>query len=98
MSGRPEPWAEPPEGFHFEPHSPAGWITPPCGAGRCRFGAGPGRPACGKPAAASLMRTIYARPGNPQQPWDYCADHLYGGWLEDGQVMRWRLVRNESDV
>lgn len=29
-------------------------------------------------------------------PWDYCADHLYGGWIEDGKVMHGRLVPIEE--
>ena len=91
---RPAPWTDPPPGFHFEVYAPEEWVTPPIGAGRCRFGAGPKHRACGKPPVATLMRTIWVRDGNPRAPWDYCEEHLYGAWMEDGRVMRWRLVRD----
>jgi hypothetical protein len=48
---------------------------------------------CRKPAVAALNRGRH----NPHTGkrsdswWRYCADHLYGRWIEDGQVMRWVL-------
>jgi len=45
---------------------------------------------CGAPAVASVLR------GGTRQPWDYCADHLYGRWVEDSKVMGWRMVPNEQ--
>lgn len=28
--------------------------------------------------------------------WKYCAEHLYGRWIENGAVMFWRLVPIEE--
>jgi hypothetical protein len=43
---------------------------------------------CAKPSAAALLR------GQKQQTWwAYCPDHMYGRWVESGQVMRWILRR-----
>jgi hypothetical protein len=92
---RPTPWAPPPDGFHFEVFHPDEWKTPPCGAGRCRYMVG-GK-ACGATPVASLLRRAYYRDGVRSVPWDYCADHLYGSWLEDGKVTRWRLVPDAEE-
>lgn len=93
MNATNAPWGDPPEGFHFEVvEQGPDWITPPIGAGRCRYGAGPGKPACGRPAAATLMRGF----GHQARPWDYCSDHLYGRWIEDGKVVGWRLLKDDE--
>lgn len=86
---RSEPWAEPPDGFHFEVVADTEWITPPTGAGRCRYTVGPGHRICGAAPVATLMRGF-----RPARPWDYCAEHLYGRWIEDGRVVGWWLVRD----
>ncbi len=59
----------------------------------CRSGsshpAGPGRKdrrSCGAPAVAELRRGT-----SRAQWWAYCPDHMYGRWIEDGQVMNWIL-------
>jgi hypothetical protein len=26
--------------------------------------------------------------------WAYCAEHMYGRWLEDGRIYSWRLREN----
>lgn len=89
---RPEPWDDPPEGFHFEmAEQEQKWITPPVGKGKCRFTVGHYQ-TCGKPAVVTLMR----RHGKGDAPWDYCAEHMYGRWVEDGKVMGWRLVKDEA--
>jgi hypothetical protein len=59
-----------------------GWKAGAAAGRRCRYGAGPGHPACGKPAVATLNRG---------RPWAYCAEHLYGRKLEDGRVIELRL-------
>lgn len=92
VAARPDPWGEAPEGFHFEAYEQPDWIAPACGAGRCRYG----RPSCKKPAVATLMRSYCGRNGFARRPWDYCEEHLYGGWIEGGKVMRWRLVRHDG--
>jgi len=83
---RPEPGRAAPAGFHFEAAAEDNleWRVPPIGAGRCRYTVGPGHRVCGKPPMATLMRGRF--------PYDYCGEHLYGRWLEDGRVMHWRLV------
>lgn len=44
---------------------------------------------CGKPAIAELNR---ARHGKPDNWWAYCAEHMFGRWVEDGRVWQWRVV------
>ena len=89
---RPErPISEYP-GHHYEAVAASSfWITPAIGAGRCRTLLY-GKKACGKRAAATLMRSSVTGP----RPWDYCERHLYGQWIENGQVMRWKLVKDEA--
>ena len=56
---------------------------------RCR------QPLCPQPSVAELARTatMYRKGGAEQTRWyAYCADHLYGRWIEDGQVMH-RILR-----
>ena len=89
-ASRPAPWAPPAAGFHFEV-VPAGddWITPPLGTSSCRFTSGHPLVTCGEPAVATLLR------GRTKQAWNYCAEHLYGRWVEDGRVVAWRMVPDE---
>lgn len=52
---------------------------------------------CGKPSVASLNRprrlraTDYRPERLADSYWSYCIDHLYGRWIENGQVMHWVL-------
>lgn len=87
---RPEPWENPdPERCHFEavPEDVDRWKI--SDVGRCRFTVD--RRACGAPSVAALRR-------GSRRPswWHYCAEHLYGRWIEGGRVMTWRLVKNEE--
>lgn len=50
----------------------------------CRFRSAWRGPACGRPSAAEFLRG-WNRPAW----WAYCEQHLYGRWIEDGQVMQW---------
>jgi hypothetical protein len=60
---------------------------------RCRAASGPGHRACGKPSVAALNRGRHtADRGRVQSWWAYCAEHLYGRWIEDGHVMEYRLA------
>jgi hypothetical protein len=44
------------------------------------------RRSCDEPAVAELQR------GSTRlQWWAYCGDHMYGRWLEDGEVVEYRL-------
>jgi len=54
---------------------------------RCRYGAAPGKKACGRPAVAEMNRASYGQP----RWWAYCENHLYGRWIEDGHMMCWIL-------
>lgn len=50
------------------------------------------RKGCDAPTAASLLRGT-RRP----QRWRYCEDHMYGRWIEDGQVWHW-ILREKTDA
>lgn len=82
----PEPPHDADNGLHWEavPEANRDWrlVT---GKG-CRLRTGT-HIVCGQPAVAELNR------GKCQGEswWAYCADHLYGRWIENGQVMSWRL-------
>jgi hypothetical protein len=28
--------------------------------------------------------------------WAYCAEHMYGNWIEDGKVVHWKLIEAGS--
>lgn len=89
---RPNPGGPPPPGYHHEPYSEhMDWRVPAVNANGCRY-MRPDRKACGRPAVASLFRGSKLT----KTPWNYCEQHLYGGWIEDGKVMRWRVVRDSS--
>lgn len=86
---RPEPWlADPPPGYHFEARPDPDWRLEV--GGTCR------RPRCGQPAIAALNRgwvSYRTRPPRRRDSWwAYCAEHLYGHWIEDGQIMHWFLI------
>lgn len=74
-----------PEGCELEAVRSLDWRL--ASGKRCRAGAGPGRPACGRPSVAELGR------GSRQYPswWAYCIDDMYGNWIERGQVWHWIL-------
>jgi hypothetical protein len=72
------------------------WTVPPVGVGRCRFGAGPTHKACGRPAVATLWRRTWTGQRSVLRPWNYCEEHLYGRWIENGHVSHWRLVKDDA--
>jgi hypothetical protein len=91
MTERPEPGWEAPEGFGRVAVVNEGWrlVT----GKRCRQFV-VGHRACGRPSVAEINRGAYLRGrGRVDRFWAYCADHLYGNWIEDGQVMHWILRR-----
>ena len=89
---RPEPGWHPGEGFHLEAAPKPGWRLDEYR--RCRWMVG--RRSCGKPSVAALNRGQYIRyRGRVDSWWGYCADHLYGNWIEDDQVMGWRMIADE---
>lgn len=57
---------------------------------------GPGHLYCQNFGAAEVARgrsTTTSRFGHNW--WVYCADHLYGRWIQDGVVMSWRLEKED---
>lgn len=53
------------------------------------------RPGCDALGIAALNRgRVRHRPpyGKADCWWAYCAEHMYGKWVEDGKVMYWGLV------
>ncbi len=55
---------------------------------RCRANAGHKHRGCGAPAVAELNRSRTDRP----MWWAYCADHMYGRWIEEGAVKQWTTI------
>ena len=85
-SQRPAPRWEAPEGYmHVAREEGPDWSpVPRCSTGRCR------RRGCRKAAVLSLNRMFLVPPTEGARGWwDYCEDHAYGRWLEDGKVMHW---------
>ncbi len=58
----------------------------------CRYGAGPGKPACGAPSVLQINRGKHVDGrGRVDSWWSYCEEHTYGSWIEDGRVWHWSL-------
>lgn len=103
MTDRPAPSSPPPDGCRWEA-APEGetygvleWQVLPPGAVRaCRFTLE--RRSCGAPAVAILNRRRRNRRTGAVRDWwwPYCGDHLYGRWIEAGQVFHWRAVPLEA--
>jgi hypothetical protein len=52
---------------------------------------------CPNQAVAALNRGRRRHgKGSADSWWAYCADHLFGRWIEDGRVMCWILVPAET--
>jgi len=88
MNRRPEPdWihkpAPPPDGYRNIVVPDERWET--VRGKRCR------RKGCGAPAVAQFRRQ-HSSSMTGWTWWAYCADHLYGRWIEDGRVVGWRMV------
>ena len=97
MADRPDwrpSWPEVPEGHEVVAVADTDWLV--VAGKRCRWGASHAtggrtdRHACGKPSVAELLRGT-SRP----QWWAYCGEHLYGRWIENGQVMH-RILKKIS--
>lgn len=57
---------------------------------RCRFAGQRGQHRCTADAVAALNRSHWRTEARPSW-WAYCAEHMYGRWVEDGRVMQWVL-------
>lgn len=65
---------------------------------RCRMRISRGETCTNTPVAdLARSRHDYTNDVTVRQWWAYCPDHMYGGWVEDGQVMQWvRPAEDES--
>lgn len=88
---RPSPSWEAPAGTIHQPMLDPQW-RPVVGEKRCRFMAD--RKSCGAPSVAEMNRQRYSHRDcrYVESWWPYCPDHLYGRWLEGGQVWCWIVV------
>lgn len=82
---RPENERAPDEAWEAVPDE--SWRIPPLvEQSECRWGS-PRNGYCKRPAVAVLRR------GKQNRWWAYCERHLYGRWVEGGQVLIWRIRR-----
>jgi hypothetical protein len=85
-----------PPGHHLAKTVDPDWRI--CGRPRkCRANAGYRRKACGAPAVAELFRKYGAWWSNEGSWWAYCAQHMYGRWIEGERVMQSIVVCDEGD-
>jgi hypothetical protein len=82
----PDPGAAP-EGYRWVAVRAAAWR--PVNGGRCRRKTSAGM--CRADAVAALNRGRWSNHRRVPSWWRYCADHMYGKWIEDGKVMQWIL-------
>lgn len=66
---------------HWEAIEDEEWVARPFSV-RCRYR------HCENAPAATLFR------GKRKLPYTYCAEHMYGRWVQDGRVFDWRLRAN----
>lgn len=83
-----------PDGYHYEAVPEGGWRLTE--GKRCRAGAGYHKAACGAPAVAELLRPPTYRTTPVGRWWAYCSQHMYGRWVEGGQVLHW-VLREGAD-
>lgn len=88
---RPETPVSEHEGYHFEPVVALRWRLHDRGM-LCRRTEQGYR--CREAATLEIDRAGWRTP----RPvwWAYCETHAYDRWVEDGQVMQWRLVPDEG--
>lgn len=60
---------------------------------RCRWGSDRYGTRCREASVAVLRRRSRKRSGVVWTRWFYCAAHMYGRWIENGRVMRWKARR-----
>jgi hypothetical protein len=92
-------WGDIPGGFHLEAGPDKEWRLV-SGEKTCRRREGK-HSSCPRKAVAEFNRrrrgAVY--PYGPRDNWwAYCPEHMYGRWIEDGQVMHWRLAADEEET
>ena len=62
---------------------------------QCRYIIGPAYARCPNSGLAALNRGRWdhRRGIRHDSWWVYCAEHMYGRWIEEGQIVSWRLQR-----
>ena len=93
---RPEPSWTAPEGHRHEPRVDNQWRL--TNGKRCRAGSSRYATACGAPSVAELNRgrRNWRLGKRTDSWWAYCAEHMFGRWIEDGHVMCWIAVEDEA--
>lgn len=56
------------------------------------------RVRCTTPAVVDLRRPRYRSSTGVGTWWAYCAEHMYGRWVEDDVVMEWILRKDQVEV
>lgn len=87
-------WA--PEGFHKEGRPAAKWrLAEP--AEQQRYTCRGTRPSCPNPPVAALLREWHRWTTHTDGArwWFYCAEHMYGRWIEGHTVMEFFLVEDQ---
>lgn len=97
MTERPDwrpSWPEVPEGHEVVAVPSSRWRIDqghPCSRQLARH------QRCGKPSAAAIDRQRHQH-GKTFPAWyPCCLDHMYGNWIENGQVMHW-ILRKIGDA
>jgi hypothetical protein len=80
-------------GFHFAPARDGDWAPIEAGDGYSRCRSTEKHVRCPARAVATLFRPIGS--SGRRAGWAYCADHMYGRWIEGGFVWQWRVVADE---
>lgn len=87
------PYDPVPDGYHLEVlDNEPNWKYDP-GTGRiCR------QMKCKNPGVGAINRgwTSHKTGKSYESWWYYCAEHLYGRWIEGGKLCRWILVADED--
>lgn len=93
ISRPPPPFVLTRPGQRWEVEPDTGWSTKPEDVDGlvCRRYQGHDMGHAGTPAVAVLFRRRYARtpPYTRSARWGYCAEHLYGRWIEREIVVGW---------
>jgi hypothetical protein len=86
VTTRPEPHSPAPDGYEWHVQPNLDWRIPSAYQ-RCR------QHHCDTPPVADMNRPryLYRERRSVDRWWAYCAEHMYGNWIEDGKVVCWIL-------